>query len=151
MIRLLGVAVAGTLVLSPASAGHTQLTKELYLAGVERAIESPAADRLFHEVVGVESRGTWPQSRGDWLRANRRLPEEIERVAEGLERLTPPTEVAAIHADWISSLRSCAARFRKLEAASPLDALIAEREVPPCLDSHSEICDRFYAKDYSFG
>jgi len=151
MIRLLGVALAGALALSPASSGHTQLTKEQYLAAIESAIASPDADRLFHQVVSVESRGIWPPSRADWLRSNRRLRSEIELVANRLERLAPPADVAELHADWISSLRSCAARLRKLEDASPLDALIAAREIQPCLDAHREICERFYENDYEFG
>jgi hypothetical protein len=151
MIRLFGVALAGALALSPASAGQIQLTKDQYLTAIERAIAVPDADRLFDEVVGVESRSTWPQSRADWLRSNRRLRSEMERVANRLGSLPPPAEVAEIHADWISSLRTCAARFRRLEDESPLDALIAAREIQPCLDAHREICERFYAKDYSFG
>jgi hypothetical protein len=151
MIRLLGVALAGVVAISPASSEHREMTKAQYVAAVESAIGGRDVDRLWHDVVDFEMPSPWPASREDWLRSEQSLRTEIDLVADRLERLTPPAEVSSIHAAWISSLRSCAGRFRKLEGESPVDALIVAKEARPCLERHAEICDRFYAKDYSFG
>lgn len=150
MIRLLEVAIAGALVLSTGLPEHQRLTKEKYVAAVERATPGRTADQLLHEVVDFEMPGTWPPSGDAWLRSEQRLRGEIERFAERLERLSPPAEVAEIHAAWISSLRDCAVRFRELEGSSPLDGVIVAREMKPCFEAHREVCDRFYARDYSF-
>jgi hypothetical protein len=151
MLRVLGIALAGALVLSAGSTEHKRkrLTKENYIAAVGHAT-GDIGDRLFHEVVDFEMPGAWPPSGDDWLRSERRLRVEIEHLADRLERLDPPAEVAETHASWISSLRNCAVRLRKLEGSSPLDGVIVAREMKPCFDGHREICDRFYAKDYSF-
>jgi hypothetical protein len=150
MIRLFGVALAGALMLSAGSSEHQRLTKEKYVAAVERATGGQAADQLLHQVVGFEMPGTWPPSAKEWLRSERRLHGEIERFADRLERLDPPVEVATIHTAWISSLRDCAARLRNLEGSSPLDGVVVARAMKPCFDRHQEICDWFYARGYSF-
>jgi hypothetical protein len=149
MIRLLGVALAGALVFS-ASPEHQRLTKGEYVAAVQRATPGLTADRLLHQVIDFQLPGTWPPSGEEWLRSEQRLHGEIEQFADRLERLDPPAEVAEIHSAWISSLRDCAVRVQELEDSSPLDGVIAAREMEPCFEAHRKICDRFYARDYSF-
>jgi hypothetical protein len=150
MLRLIVVALVGAAVLSAGPTQAERLTKQEYLAAVTRATDSAAVDQLSARVLDFEFPGRSP-TRGRWLEAERQLRAELNRRADLLERLQPPAEVESIHAAWISSLRFCAQRLQQLETTSPLDPLIAERQMEPCSAEHSRACDGFYARGYSFG
>jgi hypothetical protein len=153
MVRSLGVVLMAGLALSAAagSAEQRRLTKEQYVAAVEHATDGLAADRLLHQVVDFEMQGKWPPSRTAWLQAEQRLRSEIERLADRLASLDAPLDVAEVHAAWVATLRICAAQFGELESASPLDSVIVTGEMKPCFDAYRKVCERLYARNYSFG
>jgi hypothetical protein len=150
MLRLIVLALAAATLLSAGPTQAKQLTKREYIAAANRATGAPVLDRLSARALDFELPGQSP-TRTHWLQAERRLRTELDHVADRLEVLDPPAEVASIHAAWVSSLRSCAQRLQQLETTSPLDPLIAERQMEPCFAAHSRVCDRFYARGYSFG
>lgn len=150
MLRVFVVAIIGAVLLSAGPTEAKRLTKQQYLAAAASATNEPVITRLSDQVIEFEFPGT-PPSHAQWLAQERRLRTEIARVADRLERLEPPADVAAVHVAWISSLRFCARQLEKLETASPLDPLIAERGLQPCFEAHRKVCDRFYARGYSFG
>jgi hypothetical protein len=134
MLRLIVVAFVGAALLSAGPTQAGRLTKQEYLAASSEATDAAAADQLSAQVLDFEFPGRSP-THARWLEAERRLRTEVDRVADRLERLDPPAEVASIHAAWVSSLRFCAQRLQELETTSPLDPLIAERQMEPCFRS----------------
>jgi len=149
MLRVLVVALAGAALLAAGPTQAERLTKQEYVAAATRATNGPALDRLSARALDFDLPGQ--ATHAQWLRAERRLRAELTRAADRLQRLAPPVEVASIHAAWISSLRFCAQRLGRLETTSPLDPLVVEQQMTPCFVAHSRVCDRFYARDYSFG
>jgi hypothetical protein len=176
MLRILAVAIAGVLVLAsgPAEAGRSD--KEKYVAGVKGSVDADRVDRLFDEVVNSQYlcalQEREPRSSGpicgtdtrtavglDWLRSERRLYSDMQGFLDVLGGMDPPDEVARLHVQWLTAIRRCASRLKRLESAfDPVDNLDVidafekevAREMDWCFDRFAEIIPAFEEKGYVF-
>jgi hypothetical protein len=167
MIRMLAVVLVGVFVLVSGAAAAERSAKERYIAGVKGSTDAEKVDRLFDEVVNYEldcvricGRDTRTSVGLDWLRSERSLYAEVQRAAVRLESLKPPQEVARLHVEWVSVIRKCAERMKRLESSlQPIDNLdvidafqkkVASEMGRWCFDRFCDVIPVFEEKGYVF-
>jgi hypothetical protein len=158
-------------VLLAGSAQGARLSKKEYIGrvnAIERSIDPDALKQLINrEFISnprLRSRPDDIAPRGaDWIRKEHRFRTEALSFAGRLQRLKPPMEVSALHARWISDVRSCVGR---------IDGMVRQVPGPESGDIYNpssrefrfdwkvaraskscdvrKVCDEFDEKGYSF-
>lgn len=170
MLRILGVAVAAVVLLANSAQG-APLSRKEYIARVNEIGRTPdpytpfnqlANQRFIHCRLCGGPRDAVPHGTA-WLRKEREFRTRALRLADRLQRLTPPKEIAGLHVQWLMEIRSCVARLDKLVSRVPSRAseeiynasspeFRFERSVARAWAScEFDAVEELYSRGYSFG